>query len=82
MNNVTRKDIEEFINSLSPEHQERARQFQWRIDQQLNCCKGIQRYNKMVELFWEGVDRFQKTLENPSSMLSKQKPDNVIRLIK
>lgn len=79
---TSRKDIEDYIKSLPPEHQERARQFQWRIDQQLNRYKGIQRYNKMVELFWEGVDRFQKILENPSSMLPKQKPDNVIRLIK
>jgi len=63
------KEIEDFINSCPPERQERLRQFQWRLDQQLSKYKDpTARFNKMVEIFWEGVEKFQKTLENPSSI--------------
>ena len=61
---TTRQDIEDFINSLPEERQMRARQFQWKIDMELQRCKDdISRYNKMVEMFWEGVERFQRALD-------------------
>lgn len=80
---TTRQNIEDYINSLPPENQQKARQFQWKIDQTLNRCKDdTQRYNKMVELFWEGVVKFEKVLndlKDPSSVEQpKEVPDNVI----
>lgn len=83
MKEYTRQDIEDFINSLPKEHQKRARQMQWKIDQQLNQCKDdTQRFNKMVEIFWEGVDKFQKTLQDPSSVKNKQLPNNIVSIDK
>ena len=76
---TTRQDIEDYINSLPEEQQEGARRYQWSIDQQLNKCKNeTERYNTMVAIFWEGVVKFQKTLENPSSARPEQVPDNIV----
>ena len=60
----TRELIEDMISSFPPERQERMRQFQWKIDQTLSRYKDpIARMNKMVEMFWEGVNQFQSALE-------------------
>jgi hypothetical protein len=59
-----REIIEDVISSFPAERQERARQLQWRIDQALSgYTDPIARMNKMVELFWEGVSKFQDALE-------------------
>lgn len=59
-----RELIEDVISSCPPERQERLRQYQWKIDQTLSGYKDpIARMNKMVELFWEGVGKFQNALE-------------------
>ena len=76
---TTRQDIEDYINSLPEEHRARAWQMQWKIDQQLNRCKDdTQRFNKMVEMFWEGVIKFQRTIQDPFSVVKEEVPDNVI----
>lgn len=86
MKTYTRQDIEDYINSLPKNQQERARQFQWKIDQTLNQCKDeTQRYNKMVEIFWEGVVKFEKVLndvKDGTSPIPKEVPDNVVELKK
>lgn len=55
--------IEEYINTLDPEKQQRARAYNWRLQQELRHYKDpIARMNKMVELFWSGVNRFNEVL--------------------
>ena len=59
-----RELIEDVINSNPPERQKRLRQYQWKIDQTLSGYKDpIARMNKMIELFWAGVGKFQDALE-------------------
>jgi hypothetical protein len=50
------------IAKLPIEKQLKYRQMQWVIDGKLRGLTGITRYNKMVELFWQGFIDFQKTL--------------------
>lgn len=72
--------IETFIASCSPERQERLRQFQWRLDQELNRYKDpVARYNRMIELFWDGVTIFHQSLENPSLLKKDGITDNVVK---
>ena len=56
--------LEREISKMPEDHQQRARQIQWKIDGQLRGLTGINRYNKMVELFWEGFAEFHKALNN------------------
>jgi hypothetical protein len=67
-----RKDIEDFIDSIEDEERRvRLRRMQWRIDMELGRIRNpIARMNRMVVLFWEGVDVFQRVLSNPAGMLS------------
>jgi hypothetical protein len=51
------------IGKLPEEDQLKARQIQWRIDGQLRGLTGLNRYNKMVELFWEGFAKFKAELD-------------------
>jgi len=57
------------------EAQSRCRRYQWRLEQDLNKFKNpIARYNRMVELFWEGVGDFEnltRTLEVPETPTKK-----------
>jgi len=79
------KEIEEFLKTLPPERQEKLRQFQWKLDQDLNKFKDpTARFNRMVEIFWEQVQVFKQSLEDPSSLLPKEEeiPDNVIGIDK
>lgn len=56
--------LQSFLEGIEdPERKKRLLAMQWRIDQELDRCKDpTQRYNKMVELFWEGVGKFRDTL--------------------
>lgn len=68
----TRQMIDDYINSLPEERQQRARQHQWKIDQTLSHYKDpVARMNKMVEMLWSGVDKFQKVLSNPKVVAQK-----------
>lgn len=72
---TTRQDIEDFINSLPEERREHMHRFQWRIDQELNKCKDpAQRYNKMVEMFWEGFGKFNQVLQTTCGKAVGQTP--------
>lgn len=55
--------IDDYIQTLEPEKQQRARAYNWRLQQELRHYKDpIARMNKMVELFWIGVEQFQAAL--------------------
>ena len=59
----TRKRDEWLDSIKDPVRQARLKAQQWRLDQELDKHKNpIVRYNKMVELFWEGVKKFQATI--------------------
>lgn len=57
-------EIEAEIVRLSAgdkEHEIKLRQFQWNINKELRRYKDpVARMNKMAELFWQGVHKFQK----------------------
>lgn len=58
-----REVLEEFFNSLPEERQVKARQLQWKLDNELRKYKDpVARMNRMVEIFWEGVDNFRDVL--------------------
>lgn len=56
--------IEREINSLPNDKQLAAKQQQWRIEGQLLGLTGTARYNKMVELFWQGFIELHKALND------------------
>ena len=64
MSEVTRKTIEDFIDSIEDEDRKlRLEQLQFRIDRELHTYKDpVARMNKMVELFWAGVAEFDEAL--------------------
>lgn len=63
---------EEFFKTLPNEKQKPARQFKWQLDAQLRGYKDpVARLNKMIELFWQGVQTFQLSLTNPNSLIAK-----------
>lgn len=65
--------LEEYIQTLEPERQQRARAYNWRVQQELrNFNDPIARMNKMVEMFWKGVQEFQQALQNPETLLNQQ----------
>ena len=73
-----RELIENMISSSPPERQERLRRLQWKIDHTLSRYKDpVARMNKMVELFWEGVGRFQDALKGKTP---QQNTGNVLNL--
>ena len=58
-NEVTKEMINDFIESLPEEKQDVYRARQWRLEQELNKIKDpIERMNKMVQIFWVGVNKF------------------------
>ena len=60
---IVRSEIERIINDADSKFQARLRGLQFKIDATLLKYKNpIARMNKMAELFWEGVDTFEKTL--------------------
>ena len=60
---IVRAEIERIINDADSKFQARLRGLQFKIDATLLKYKNpIARMNKMAELFWEGVDTFEKTL--------------------
>ena len=60
-----RAEIDRVIESAPEHRRDRLRALQWSIDNKLNLCKDpTQRFNKMVEIFWEGFHKFQKANED------------------
>lgn len=75
--------IDEYITTLEPEKQQRAQAFQWRIQQDLKKYKDpTARLNRMVEMFWNGVKEFQRTLENPEEVLDQQGKPSIVKFPK
>ena len=63
LDSYRQEQVEEFIQTLPEDRQQRARQFQWRIDQELTRFRDpTQRFNHMVAMFWGGVTRLQSAL--------------------
>lgn len=63
---------DEFFNSLKPDERERAKQFKWQIDGQLRGIKNpTARLNKMIDIFWQGVQNFQMSLTNPRALIAQ-----------
>lgn len=59
--------VEDAISKCPKEFQQQIRQNNWRIEQELSKFKNpTARMNKMVELFWNGVSKFEDTLRGNS----------------
>ncbi len=81
---LRRQLIEEAIENFPPEYRARAQGIQFRLDQELNLCKDpISRMNRMVEIFWEGVQQFEAVIRNPEGYMEQKRraaPGEVIPL--
>ncbi len=65
--------IHRTIESFPPEHRRRAYGLQFRLDAELRHYRDpVARMNRMVEIFWDGVRRFQDALSNPSRHLQER----------
>lgn len=65
--------IEQTIAGFPEEHRARAYGLQFRIDAELSLCKDpISRMNRMVEIFWDGVRRFESAISDPGSALEEK----------
>ena len=64
MKQVTRQDIDDFIESIEDEERKlELQRLQFRIDRELRNYKDpVARMNKMVVLFWEGFKEFDEVL--------------------
>lgn len=72
---VTRKMIDEVINSFDEETQEIFRAKQWRLDQELCKVKEpLERMNQMVTLFWVQVAEFTNATKTFGIPSKKTKP--------
>lgn len=70
---LSRQLIEEVINGFPPERRWRAYGWQFRLDATLSRYKDpVARMNKMVEILWEQVRRFQEVLLNPAKALEEK----------
>lgn len=75
--------IDEYIYTLDEEKQQRARAYNWRIQQDLRKFKDpIARMNRMVEMFWAGVKEFQHTLETPQNIVDQSGKPSVVQFPK
>ena len=70
--------IEQAIEGFPVEQRARAYGLQFRIDAELRHYKDpIARMNRMVEIFWEGVRRFQETVADPAGVLHSRQEEKV-----
>lgn len=73
--------MEEYIQSLEPEKRQRAQAYNWRIQQELKKFKDpVARMNRMVEMFWIGVNQFHETLQDPQVILDQQGKPSISQL--
>lgn len=65
------KMFEEFFESIEDdERRTRMKARHWRIQQELNKAKDpVQRYNKMVEMFWKGFLDFKSIMDETKDKL-------------
>lgn len=70
---LRRNLIEQTIAGFPEEHRARAYGLQFRIDAELSLCKDpISRMNRMVEIFWDGVRRFESAISNPDAFVEEK----------
>jgi len=75
-----KKRIYYMIKKANPRHHLRLYGLQFEIDMKLRRYKDpLVRMNKMVELFWEGVSKFEETLRGQSSKNTRNKTAEVIK---
>jgi hypothetical protein len=68
-----RRLIKGMIDQFPEEHRARAYGLQLKIDAELSRYKDpVARMNRMVELFWQGVGRFQEALTDPAKVLEER----------
>lgn len=61
---VSQAAVEDYISELPEDKQQRARAQQWKLEQDLRHYKDpTARFNRMVEIFWEGFREFQAALD-------------------
>jgi len=66
---VTSAMIENAISNMRAENQELYRRKQWRLKQELDKIKDpLERMNRMVAIFWEGVNEFVEVTKNCASI--------------
>ena len=81
---LSRQLIAETIEKFPPESQAKAYGLQLRIDADLSHYKDpVARMNRMVEIFWNGVDRFRVAIDDPDELIRQQnekqgKPASII----
>lgn len=62
---VTTAMIDDAINNMREENREIYRAKQWRLKQELDKIKEpLERMNRMVVIFWEGVNEFVEVTRN------------------
>ena len=63
-------EIRKYIDSIEdPDRRLKLEQLQWRIDADLRKYKDpVARMNRMVELFWEGVNEFNDVLKGKNNV--------------
>lgn len=62
--------IDDAINNARPENREQLRAKQWRLQQELGkIANPVERMNRMICIFWEGVADFKEVLSNPYESL-------------
>lgn len=67
--------FEEYFNSLPEEKALKARRAQWRLNAELGKAKNnIERYNRMVSIFYKGLAEFNDAL---NGNIPKQVENNV-----
>lgn len=65
--------IEKTIAAFPEEHRARAYGLQFRIDAELSLCKDpVSRMNRMVELFWDGVRKFEAAITDPGGFMDEK----------
>lgn len=78
-----RAEIDCVIENADPRHRDRLRGLQFTIDAKLSRYNNpIARCNKMVELFWEGVNAFDNALHGHSFHQNKSCRGEVIAFLR
>ncbi|PLX83338.1 MAG: hypothetical protein C0617_12490 [Desulfuromonas sp.] len=65
--------IRDAIEGFPERHRARAHGLQFRIDAELDRYNdATSRLNRMVEMFWEGFNRFQDAVSNPGQVVEER----------
>jgi len=80
---ITRAEIDRIIEGADPEYRNRLRGLQFTIDTKLSKCKDpVARLNKMIELFWAGLDEFNIALDGQLPLDPKEDSAKVLHFEK